>query len=269
MLTFRDFSTAFRKLEIDHHEPVIAHASLSSFGEVQSGVDTLLGALLANFNTLVMPVFTYKTMVTPEAGPPDNGIRYGSSRDGNLMAEFFRPGMPADRMMGRLPDALRRHPKAQRSSHPILSFTGINAAQVLESQSIREPLNPIGKLVERQGWVLLLGVDQTVDTSIHYAEKLAGRKQFVRWALTPKGILECPGWPGCSLGFQAIAPKLEDVTRQVLVGSGQVQAVPLGRLVEAACGMIAEDPLALLCGRDDCERCQAVRQSVHPTAVAS
>ena len=262
MLTFRDFSSAFRKLEIDHAQPVIAHASLSAFGEVHGGVETLLGALLMSFNTLIMPVFTYKTMVTPDVGPPDNGIRYGSSKDANLMAEFYHPEMRADKMMGKVPEALRCHPKAQRSSHPILSFAGVNAGQVLESQSLQEPLNPIGRLVEAGGWVLLLGVDHTVNTSIHYAEKFAGRKQFVRWALTPTGIVECPGWPGCSLGFQAIAPRLEGMTRQVQVGAAQVQAVSLDSLVQAVVGMLADDPVALLCGQEDCGRCQAVRQSV-------
>ena len=261
MLTFRDFSAAFRKLEIDHSQPIIAHASLSAFGEVHGGAETLLGALMMGFNTLIMPVFTYKTMVPPEVGPPDNGMRYGSGRDGNLMAEIFRPEMPADKMMGSIPEILRRHPKAQRSSHPILSFTGVNAGQVLEAQSLQEPLNPIGKLVEEQGWVLLLGVDHSVNTGIHYAEKLAGRKQFVRWALTPEGVVECPGWPGCSLGFQAIAPRREETTRRVEVGAAQIQAVPLASLMEAVCALIAEDPRALLCGREDCERCQAVRQS--------
>ena len=53
MLTFRDFSAAFRKLEIDHSQPIIAHASLSAFGEVHGGAETLLGALMMGFNTLI------------------------------------------------------------------------------------------------------------------------------------------------------------------------------------------------------------------------
>lgn len=262
MLTFRDLSSAFRKLEIDRNEPAIAHASLSAFGQVNGGADTLLGALLMSFNTLIMPVFTYKTMVTPEVGPPVNGMRYGKGKDANMMAEFFRPEMPADKMMGCVPEAMRRHPKAQRSRHPILSFAGVNAQEMLDSQSLQEPLNPIGKLFERKAWVLLLGVDHTVNTSIHYAEKLAGRKQFVRWALTPRGIVECPGWPGCSLGFQAIAAWVEEDTRSVEAGAARIQAVPLTNIVDAAQKMIIKDSRALLCEREDCERCQAVRQSL-------
>lgn len=267
MLTFRDLSAALRQLAIDRSQPVIAHASLSAFGEVHGGAEALLGAILSSFNTLIMPVFTYKTMVTPETGPQNNGMRYGSEKDGSLMAEFFRPEMQADRMMGCIPEALRRHPKAQRSNHPILSFAGVYAGAVLETQTLQEPLNPIKKLIEGDGWVLLLGVDHTVNTSIHYAEKLSGRKQFIRWALTPRGVVECPGWPGCSLGFQAIAPRLEAVTRVVEAGTAKIQAVPLTALMDAVQAAIAEDPQALLCGRQDCERCRAVRQSFETTLL--
>ena len=262
MLTFRDFITGLRKLEIDQSRPVIAHTSLSAFGEVHGGVETVLGALSSSFNTLVMPVFTYKTMITPEVGPPDNGINYGSGKDTNRMAEIYRADMPADKMMGVVAESLRTHPKAFRSSHPILSFTGINARPILDSQSIKEPLLPIQKMVEQEGWVLLLGVDQTANTSIHYAEQLAGRRSFIRWALTVRGVIPCQRFPGCSDGFEELAPLLEGVIRKVELGDAMIQAIPVGSLVDAVGELLKEHPLALLCGREDCERCNAVRASV-------
>ncbi len=261
MLTFRDFITAFRKLDIERSRPVIAHASLAAFGEVHGGVDTILGALLSSFHTFIMPAFTYQTMLVPEVGPPDNAITYGSGRDANTMAEFYRPGLPADRLMGALAEALRIHPKAARSIHPILSFSGMNVKPILDTQTIQEPLLPIQALTEEEGWVLLLGVDQTVNTSIHYGEKLAGRKQFVRWALTPKGVVTCPGFPGCSDGFNALSPHLTDSVRKIELGQAVIQALPLVKLVDTACTMLKDDPAALLCEREDCERCNAVRAS--------
>jgi aminoglycoside 3-N-acetyltransferase len=105
-------------------------------------------------------------------------------------------------------------------------------------------------------------VDHTVNTSIHLAERLAGRKQFVRWALTPRGMQECTGFPGCSDGFQAIAPRLERITRRVQVGPARVQAVPLAGLIEVARAWIAADPLALLCNHLFCERCHSVRKDL-------
>lgn len=263
MPSFHDFARGLRLLGIERERPVIAHASLSAFGRVNGGAETVLGALLAAFNTVIMPAFTYKTMITPEAGPADNGISYGSGRDHNRMAEFFSADMPADPTMGVVAEALRRHPKASRSNHPILSFAGVNAAPILEAQTGSEPLAPIQALAGMDGWVLLLGVDHTSNTSIHYGEKQVGRKQFIRWALTPEGIVECPGWPGCSDGFQALAPRLEAVRRTARVGESLIQAFRLGAVVEAVGEAIAEDGGALLCPREDCGRCEAVRQSLN------
>jgi len=262
MLTFRDFISGIRKLEIDRSLPVVVHASLAAFGEVHGGVETVLGALLSSFNTIIMPAFTYKTMIIPELGPPENAMIYGSGKDTNRMAEIYRPDMPSDPMMGMVAEALRSHPKAQRSNHPILSFTGINAAKILESQTLKEPFLPIQGIRDAAGWVLLMGVDQTVNTSIHYAELLAGRIQFVRWALTPTGIIPCPGFPGCSDGFKAVTPQIADVVRRVELGEAVIQAMPMVNLVDAVGAMLKENPTALLCAREDCERCNTVRASV-------
>jgi aminoglycoside 3-N-acetyltransferase len=259
MVTYRDLNAALRQLMLDRSKPVIAHASLSAFGTVQGGGATLLGAMLANVESLLMPTFTYKTMVIPQTGPPDNGLSYGSTPKKNRLAQFFLPDMPSDRLMGIVAETLRLHPQARRSNHPILSFAGINGDHPLEAQTLANPLGMIEQCLEAQGWVLLLGVDHTVNTSIHYGEKLAGRKQFTRWALTPQGVMECPGFPGCSHGFNAIAQHLESWTRRTQAGDALIQAIPLVKLVHTVEEWISEDPKALLCDQADCQRCSAVR----------
>jgi len=262
MTTFRDFYNGLRQLEIPPSHPLIAHASLSAFGDVHGGAETVLGALLGAFHTVVMPSFTYKTMLIPETGPEHNACTYGSGKDTNRMAEFFRPDMPVDRLIGKIAETLRTRAGAQRSSHPILSFTGINAGAILGAQTLKDPLGPIRALSEADGWVLLLGVDHTANTSIHYAEKEAGRKQFIYWALTPAGVVECMGCPGCSAGFQVVSTRLDHVTRTVQIGPGIVQALPLKDLINTVQQWLKEDPLALLCEKPDCGYCNAVRTAM-------
>lgn len=242
--------------------PVIVHASLKNFGAIQGGPRTLIQALAACFNGVIMPTFTYKTMVTPGEGPPNNGITYGSGEDLNRMAEPFSLYMPPDKMMGTLPRQLLQEKGVTRTSHPILSFAGLGADDILPTQTLSDPLAPIGALREKDGWVVLINVDHTVNTSIHYGEKLAGRRQFVRWAMVPGRIVECPGYPGDSSGFNAIEEHLLPHTRRVdLDGGAFIQAVPLKRLTDVTVELIKKNPLALLCQREDCERCNAVREN--------
>ncbi len=255
---YDELKSAFQELSLAN-KPVIAHASLQPFGYIHNGADTALQALISSVKSLIMPAFTYRTMITPEVGPPNNGITYGADGDLNKMAQPFTLNMRADPMMGVLPEALRNHPAAKRTAHPILSFTGIQSDLILGTQTLYEPFAPIAALSDEDGWIVLINVDHTVNTSIHYAEKLAGRKQFMRWALVENRVVECPNFPGDSSGFDAIESYIRPDTRRVDMGEAFIQAIPLKRLFEAVQELIKLDPLALLCQRTDCERCNAVK----------
>ncbi|MCX7756248.1 MAG: AAC(3) family N-acetyltransferase [Anaerolineales bacterium] len=250
---------AFAQLDL-RDVPVLAHASLRSFGWVEGGADTLISALLPNVAALMMPAHTYVTMITPLAGPANNGMIYGRRQDQNRMAEPFSPNMPADRLMGIVPETLRQRPGAKRSMHPILSFTGINVDRALKSQTLEEPFAPIRMLAENDGWVLLLGVDHTVNTTVHYAEKLAGRRQFIRWALTEQGIIDCPNFPGCSAGFKPLERDLAPFTREIQVGEARVRAMPMSAIIEVIRNRLARNPRDLLCSDLTCERCNELRK---------
>jgi len=261
MISFREFVNTFRELGLDHSLPVIVHASLSSLGEIRGGADTLVSALLSISQGILAPTFTYKTMVIPETGPADNAIIYGSGKQKNRLAEYFQPDMAADPMMGVLAEIIRQHPEARRSCHPILSFAGIHVDGAVDAQTIEEPLAPIRWLLDQNGMVLLIGVNHTVNTSIHYAERLAGRRQFTRWALTPQGVRECPGFPGCSDGFEQAALHLDPVTLTARLGKATLRCISLRAMVQVLTRLIEEQPQALLCSKDD-QRCASVRQSI-------
>lgn len=260
MLNFNSLIEALQPLGLQK-KAVIAHASLRSFGFIEGGADALVTALLYVTGGLMMPSHTYKPMVTPDSGPANNAVNYARAQQWNRLVEPFRPEMPVDVMMGLTAEGLRQRPESQRSMHPILSFTGVNVQAMLAAQTLEDPLAPLMALANADGWCLLLGVDQTANTSIHLAEKLAGRKQFTRWARLEDGsTLTCPGFPGCSAGFEALAPDMESAVTRLTVGSAQIQAFPLRALISRAYEKIKKDPLALLCQRPDCERCAVVRE---------
>jgi aminoglycoside 3-N-acetyltransferase len=261
MYNYRDFIRVLRDLGLSQGSRILVHARLASLGEVTGGADAVLGALLAVGNTVVAPTFTFSAMITPEVGPSDNGMDYGDEADHNAVAQFFHPDLPADSEMGSLAEALRLAQGALRSDHPLLSFAGLGADDVLASQSLEEPLAPIAALADMDADVILLGADHTANVSLHHAERLAGRRGFVRWALTPTGVVECPGMPGCSKGFPAIAARLEGVVRRATLGPMTIESFPMRDLLHVASGWIKMDPQALLCDDAECARCSAVRAS--------
>lgn len=262
---YRDIVRALREVGMDcQSRRVIAHVSLSSFGQVKGGAESVVAALTNVCKTLVMPAFTYQTLVIPETGPPDNGIAYGMESERNADAEFWMPDLAVHAEIGAVAEQLRRLPGAVRSDHPVLSFVayGQEAQEVIASQSLEQPLGPIAWLAEHDGDVLLVGVSHRMNTAIHLGERLAGRKTFVRWALTRQQVVEVPHWPGNSAGFDAVAPHVADVTVRGQVGTANVQRIPLRDLLDITVDLIKADPTALLTDDPSDERSNAIRRSL-------
>lgn len=262
MVSYRDLIHILRDLGLESYSRVIVHASLTAFDHVSGGARSLIGALLETCETVIMPSFTYATMVVPPVGPVDNGLDYGSGNGNNLEANIFSLDLPADESLGPAPEVLRHHELARRSAHPILSFVGVNADEALGGQTAETPMAVIEWLADFDGDVLLIGEGHRRNFSLHYAEKLIGRKQFTRWALTRGGVVECPGMPGCSHGFQAIAPRLDRIARRDNLDGAPFELIPLRDLLNVATGWLREDPLAMLCSDDTCPCCTAIRRDV-------
>ncbi len=259
MITYRDLVVALGDLGLDGTSRVIAHADLAGMPGWVGGAESVVGALRSTVEVLLMPAFTYRTMVVPPVGPPNNGLTYEGHEEANREAEIFHLDLPVDEALGPVPEVLRRMEGTRRSTHPILSFCVSGAPEALERQSLDEPLAPIAWLAEYDGDVLLLGTDQRRNVSLHWAEALAGRNRFVRWAPTTRGVMECRNMPGCSEGFGAIWERLEGVATTLTLGNARLERVPLRDLLNIASAWIREDPEALLCLRKSCQRCAAVR----------
>jgi aminoglycoside 3-N-acetyltransferase len=262
MIGFREIVKGLNELGVKKQTPVIAHINSDLLTRIKGGSKTLLGAILTATDNVILPAFTTRTMVIPETGPANNALDYGSGRDSNLQAELFSEELAADEPYFEMAESLRHYPGTLRSSHPILSFHGLGMNTALESQTNDQPYAPIKTLLDIEGMVVLMDVDQTQNFSIHYAESLAGRKQFTRWALTSNGILECNSYPGCAEGFIKLKKPVEAIKHQIAIADQIWQAYSLEELIGVAVDLIKKDPYSLLCSRLKCERCNAVRQSI-------
>ncbi len=262
-LSARDIQRELQEgLGINKSLDLIAHVNMTSLGPVEGGPQAVVTALLAVAGTVVMPAFTFQTQVIPQDGPPDNAILYGTGDEINVRAEIFRPDLPVHPDCGSVAEALRRDRATLRSIHPILSFVaqGSHAREVLASQTLANPLGPIAWLEAHNGAVLLMGVDQRHNVSLHLAEQRAGRKTFVRWALTMDDIEELPHIPGCSEGFNAVWHELAPLARVHRIGLAHCELIPLKPMLAYVERRIRANPNFMLCNKSSCLSCQARRK---------
>lgn len=263
MIQYRDLIRIIRTLDIPRDRPVLVHPSPDIEENIQGGEKTILGALQEVFSSLLMPSFTYQTMVYPKKGPRLNGVEYNNPPRNNQNAVFFEDHLPVSPRLGSVTEAFRTLPGTERSTHPILSFSGQQAEAGLQAQSLSSPYAPLAFVRQQDGWVLLMDADHKNNFSIHYALKEGGRNLFTRWALTSAGIKRCPHFPGCANGFPALAPHIKDHTRLTVKDNLSWQAMPLQAILHTVQTMLDHDPFALLCDQDHCLRCASIRARVN------
>ena len=249
MVTGQDIEAGLLDLGLEAGDLVVVHSSLSSFGRVVGGADTVVDALLSVLGpegTLVVPTFNY-------------------------MPEFFDPELTPS-VVGAVTEAVRKRENARRSLHPTHSVAVIGP---LSEDIIRdhEKTAPFGqgsalyRLLELNGKVLLIGVGHTTNSMIHVAEELAETPYLerVRQVIValPNGrrVARIVRRPGCSRGFDRISDRLEatGMVRRRNIGRSLVQLMPAGAVVGTAISMLKEDPAALLCELPDCQTCAEAR----------
>jgi aminoglycoside 3-N-acetyltransferase len=251
-----DLERALWKLGVNGERDAIAHSSLSSFGNVVGGANSVVRALERSARTLVMPAFTYYTLVWPSEHRSDDWPQYVGD-DGPP----FRADSPVSRDIGRVPQTLLERAGTQRSHHPTLSFMAIGeyAREILRVQTLEHPYAPVGTLYALDADVILLGVDMRSNTAMHYGEYLAGRPMLERWANTAHGAVQT-FYPNCSAAFNPIERHLETY-RCLELGKANIAVMRVRDVVDTTRRLLERDPYALLCSYQGC-RCQAVREKI-------
>ena len=172
-------ATELSSLGLREDDVLLFHGSLSSLGWVVGGATTVINALMGAVGpegTVVMPSFT-----TGNTEP--SGWRYPSVPESwwdIIRREMppFDPVITPVRGLGVIPEVFRKYPGVRRSNHPQLSFSarGKMAQEIIKHQPLDAPFGeegPLGKLYRHSAKILLLGVDHSVNTSLHLSEELA------------------------------------------------------------------------------------------------
>jgi aminoglycoside 3-N-acetyltransferase len=246
-VTRQDIVLGLRQLGLEAGASILVHSSLSSLGYVQGGAEAVIDALIEAVSpegTVLVPTLTGSEALNAENPPlydPDES-----------------PGWT-----GRIPEALRQRPNAVRSLHPTHSVAAIGArAQALTqghefSITPCGPDSPYGRLVQIGGYILLLGVTHSVNTTMHLVEEMVGVPYHMQPGLVAAQIktgdrvqtihtmLHRYGPDRC---FERMEPVFRErgIQRDGQIGRARVRLIDARRMVEITRQALSQDPTILL-----------------------
>ena len=175
-VTVESLRTDFEALGIEKGMVLLVHSSLSAIGWVCGGAVAVIIALqevLGETGTLVMP--THSTDLSDPSqwkNPPVPESWWHTIRE---TMPAYDPDMTPTRSMGKIVETFRRQKSVLRSMHPQHSFcaSGPQASYVIDNHPLAFGMgenSPLARIYDLQGYVLLLGVGHSNNTSIHLAE---------------------------------------------------------------------------------------------------
>lgn len=251
-LTRDDIVAGLRNLGLQPGDKVLVHSSLSALGHVEGGADTVIDALL-------------------EAVGPE----------GLVMVPTFSTPRPFDRRtaatpLGAVADTLWRRPGAVRSKHPTHSVAAIGAgAEEMLRDHEKAPTayaegTPYYRLAEAGGKILLLGVDQDRNTTLHAAEAIVGSpylRNITAAYIDDDGrevTIPIAAMAGPHRNFLGLDPLFRErgVMRIGRIGNAVCRLMDAKRMLEVTIEALRKDPAATLCDNPACADCVLQRGAI-------
>jgi aminoglycoside 3-N-acetyltransferase len=161
-------------------EILCVHASMKSLGLVIGGTRAVIEALTATVGpdgTIMMPAFSGDLSDPAEwRHPPVPADRIDEIR---AQTPAYDPTRTPTRGIGQIAEYFRSYPGVRRSPHPQSSFTALgpaSAALVADHPYDNRfgPSSPLGKLVDLDGKILLIGAPHDTVSLFHMTQHLVG-----------------------------------------------------------------------------------------------
>ena len=243
-----------RALGVRDGDVLLVHTSFRAVRPVDGGPAGLVDALRA-------AVGPAGTIVMPSWGDDDD-------------TPFDAATTPVATDLGVVAETFRHVPGVVRSAHNhAFAALGPAAAHVTADPlplPPHRPESPVGRVHERDGTVLLLGVGHDADTTLHLAEILGGAPYRTSKHLTVRGPdgrptrMDYADNDHCCQRF-ALADewlRARGLQREGPVGHAHARLVRSRDVVSVARQHLARDPLLFLHPLGECEECDEARKSI-------
>ncbi len=194
-ITYDRLRKDLQKLGVCSGDTLFVHSSLSAIGWVCGGQVAVCNALLdavGKNGTVVMPAHTPGNSDPAEwEAPPVPAAWHAAIRE--TMPPFDRDKSPSEGV-GAIAECFRHYPGALRSAHPQTSFCacGRDAAYITADHALTPQFgddSPIGKGLQMDAKVLLLGVGYNRCSALHYAEtKLSKQSVKMGASVSENGV---------------------------------------------------------------------------------
>lgn len=245
-----------RSLGVPPGGVLIVHTSFRNVGPIDGGPNAFIDALLeviGTEGTLVMPSWT------DDDDHP------------------FDPGTTSALHLGAVAETFRRRPGVVRGDHPFaVAAHGPSAHDIAGAPFVLPPHAPgsgVARVYDRDGWVLLAGVDHDADTTIHLGELVGGapyrRPKYVTVLEDgePKRI-DYGENDSCCRGFNMVGDWLRTrgLQREGPLGHGRAMLARSRDIVATVVDALRGDPCRFLCPRGTCEECDDAWRTVVESA---
>lgn len=245
-VTKEDIKRGLKRLGLKRVDVVGVHSSLSSFGYVEGGADSVIDALLETVGeegSVVTP--TYSTNRKEKIKRTKREVELGVTWKYKIL-----PYNPQETpcWTGKVPETFRKRKGVIRSLNPThsLAATGPKANELVLGWH---------KLLEADGYVLLLGVGLSFCSAMHLAEERVQLPPHVLEKIThPPELLEKYGadlgWPKWDIGYGPYPDfaKMEEPCKEhgimkiVKIGEAAVKMLRLRELIDLYAEYLRRDP---------------------------
>ena len=249
VLTRGDYLSALRAVGLPTGAVAMVHSSLSRFGYVQGGAETVIEALLEALGpagTLAMPGLSCSWVGRPPYDPATTPVRVGA-----------------------IPDAFRQRAGVLRSAHPTHSVLALGpmAERIVRDHTPDRPVfcaeGAFGQLYELDAWVLML-CPLNANTILHMAEERAGLLLTDLVGHVAHGderrevtVVHAPWHANFGRHYEVLRER--GLLREAPLGESTLCLMRARDAVDAALENLREDP-TLAMGRDcECEFCHNLR----------